>query len=151
MSQSSILLRKQRSKQRRFAVLFTTALLLAFSPSKAIGQVLPFFVLFGLIFYVQVRPIAHFQKYSLLIGLYCLLGVLYWLIFPEFWWPAYLFFAMTFSSFLFLAYDFSSIVSGELMQKVGTITLVIVSLEALYGTLQFVGAVAMIWVETVYG
>ena len=131
---------RQQRKKRRFMLLYTVALLMAFSPSKAIGQILPIFFLLGMIVYVQVRPNTHIVKYGIVVGGIGLFGILYQLILPEFWWGGYLFSVVTFSSFLLLLYDFSTIVDRQLLYRIGVVTSVVITFESIYGILQFVGA-----------
>lgn len=134
--------RKRRRKQRRFMQVFLLGLILAFSPSKALGLISPLIVLAALIFYVQLRPIYHLQKLMLFGVAYLSFGLFYWLVMPEFWWPNYLLILITFSTAFLLMYDFSRILDARYIAQLGRVTLVVIVLESLYGIFQFILAIA---------
>ena len=103
--------RKIRKKQRRFMFVYLVALLIAFSPSKSLAFIAPFFVIAALIFYVQLRPNYHFQKLVLVGLIYLFAGFFYWVSLPQFWWPNYLLVRLPFHplSFCSLIFHRSSI------------------------------------------
>jgi hypothetical protein len=134
--------RKLHNKQRRFMLVYLAALLIAFSPSKALGLIGPFIVLAGLIFFVQIRPIHHLQKMTLAGLVFVWIGICYWLLVPEFWWPNYFLVAITFSAAFFLLFDFSSILDTRLIRRLGRLTLLFIFFQSVYGIAQFALAIA---------
>lgn len=134
--------RLRAKKQRAMLWVYVAGLLLAFGPSKALGQIAPLLVAAALIFVVQIRPIYHLAKLSLALLLYLAAGLLYWAVLPEFWWPGYLLFFVTGSAALFLLFDFSPLLDAAYMMRLGTITLAILAVESLLGLAQFAGAIS---------
>src|SRR4051812_40244802 len=94
--------RRLSKKQRRFVAIYFFILLIAFSPSKALGFVTPLAVVIALIFFVQLRPFFHLQVLMLFGIGYVAFGCLWWLISPQFWWPNYLLIIVTYASWFML-------------------------------------------------
>ena len=128
--------RSLRCKQKKFVYLYSLALIIAFSPSKALGQFLPLIFFTGLIFWVGIRPNYHLKKLALLVIAYAVIGLFYWILLPEFWFLNYFLFFVTISSVFLLILDFSLILSQTLLLRLGKITFAIIFLESLYGLVQ---------------
>jgi hypothetical protein len=131
-------------KQNRFLQVYFIALLMAFSPSKAIGQIAPLVVLFGLIFYVQLRPKHHLVQYGVLAALYVGVGLFYQLLMTDFWWPTYLLFLVTNSALLFLLYDYAPITTPDFIRRLGNWTLLVIFVQSVYGILQYMVGLQLI-------
>lgn len=130
------------AKQTRFLIVYLLGLAMAFSPSKALGQIAPLIVMFLLVFFVQVRPKMHLRRFTLVLAGYLAIGALYarWL--TDFNIYGYLLFLITASAALFLFFDFSTLVDPNFMRRLGHWTLPIIVLQAIYGIIQFVLSVA---------
>jgi hypothetical protein len=129
--------RKLNKREIKFVLLFVFALLISFSPSTELGQVSALIFLLGTIFFVQVRPGYHIKKYLIIFLLYSAIGFVYWLIYQgDFSFINYYLFWVTGSAFLLLFYDFRSIISQILLERLGQITLVFIFLESLLGIYQ---------------
>jgi hypothetical protein len=111
-------------------------LLIAFSPSKALGQISTFIFLAGLIFYVQLKPQRHILIYTIAALLYTFIGLLYLTIMSEFSLVNHFLFLVTASSPLILLYDLKPIASPKLMRTLSKRTLLFLALEGLYGITQ---------------
>lgn len=127
---------KLTPQEKKFVGLFTLTLIIAFSPSKSLGQISPLIFIGGLIFFVQLKPFYHLLKYVLVLGLYAYIGLIYYALMPEFLSLNYALFALTASSFLILFYDLRPIASPLALRKMAVIALVVVFLEAIYGIVQ---------------
>lgn len=132
----------QTAKQTRFLIVYLLGLAMAFSPSKALGQIAPLIVMFLLIFFVQVRPKMHLRRFTLVLAGYLALGAFYsrWL--TDFNLIGYLLFLVTASALLFLFFDFSTLVEPNFMRRLGHWTLPIILLQSIYGIIQFILSVA---------
>lgn len=129
--------RKLNRREIKFVILFVLALLIAFSPSTPLGQVSALIFLVGMIFFVQVRPGYHLKKYIVIFLLYSVIGFVFWLIYQqEFSFVNYYLFFVTSSSFLLLFFDFRTIISDTLLERLGQITLLFIFAESLLGIYQ---------------
>lgn len=137
-------MRKLRRKQKRFIHVFLLTLIMAFSPSKALGFIGPFIIIAALILYVQIRPKFHLKR-LLLFGIpYLFGGLVYWLLMPQFFWPNYLLAVITYASAFFLLFDFSQISDAHLLKRLGQITLAVIVVQSIYGIAQFIWMVSKI-------
>ena len=129
--------RKLNKRESKFIILFVLSLIIAFSPSTPLGQVSALIFLIGMIFFVQVRPAYHLQKYILVFFLYSVIGFVYWLIYSaDFSFINYYLFFITSSSFLLLFFDFRSLITDNLLERLGQITLIFIFVESLFGIYQ---------------
>ncbi|HXF60242.1 MAG TPA: hypothetical protein VNK95_01415, partial [Caldilineaceae bacterium] len=127
-------------RQRRFVHLYLLILLLAFSPLKAVALVLPLLFIAGLLFYVGTRARHNLRNLSLVAIFYVLLGALQLLAAPQFSPLTYALFAVTASSFLVFFMDLRPFADAHTIRSLRQVTLVVLTVEALFGLLQ--GAVS---------
>jgi len=125
-------------KQRRFIHLYIVVLLVCFSPSKALGALVPFIFLAGMLFYVQHLPIRHLIRYTVFLMLYSWMGGVYFLLYDDFSFGNFYFFLITGASLLILLYDFRGLITEHLIYKIVQFTSIIIVFEACFGLTQVV-------------
>ena len=128
--------RKLTFQQQKFVGMYFLALLIAFSPSKELGQFSVFIFLIGMIFIVNLRSQKHILLYLGVLLLYSLIGWIYSLLMPEFSFINYYAYFVTTSAFLILFFDFKPIVNTTLLERLSWITAGFLLFEFGYGLIQ---------------
>lgn len=123
-------------REKRFLILFTLVLLISFSPSKALGQFVAIFCLAGLLLFVKIYQQKNILCYAIIFLAYSFIGILYLLALPEFSFTNYFLFLVTASSVLIWFFDFSPILTPDLIRKLTPIILSVLLFEAFYGIAQ---------------
>ena len=124
------------ARELRFLCLVGLSLLICFSPSKALGQIVAIMFIIGMIVFVRTRPGLHILRYSFLLLVYANLGVAYYVIMPEFSFINFILFFVTISSTFVLLCDMRSVASKPVLQNLGLFALVLAVFQAFYGMLQ---------------
>lgn len=122
--------------ERRFLILYIVALLMVFSPSKALGQLSALLFIAGLIVFVRIRTLRHMFVFWLFGLVYIGLGIAYLLFMPGFLIVNYALVLVTTSALLILLCDFSTVATPWLLRKVGLCSLGMISFQAMYGFIQ---------------
>jgi hypothetical protein len=125
-------------KQQRFTHLYIVILLVCFSPSKALGALVPFIFLAGMLFYVQYLPKRHLLRYTVFLIFYSWIGGVYLLLYDGFSFGNLYFFLITGASLLILLYDFRGLITEHLIYKIVKLTSVILFFEACFGLTQVI-------------
>lgn len=123
-------------KQNRFIKLYIFALIICFSPSKALGALVPLIFIAGMLFYVGYRPNQHLLRYTIFFLLYNIGGILYYLLYDEFSFGNLYLFLISGSSLLILLYDFRGLVTDQVIYRLTKYSLIIIVFEAIYGISQ---------------
>lgn len=132
-----------RSKPTRLVWLYLTALAVSFSPLESLALLLPILTIVGLVFFVQLRPKHHIKIYTIIFGIYLMIGVLYKIAYSEeFSYVNYLFFGITSSSFLIMLYDFRLVADSNLMNRLAQVTFYFLIVQSLIGFIQVMNGFA---------
>lgn len=139
-----IAMAKPRMSRRNFKFLAVTAIaiLMSFSPFKALGQLAPVAFLVGVIIVVRIRPGRHIVKLGTWLFFYVFAGLIYYILVPEFSFLSYFLFLLTISSFLILLLDFKPILNHSLITKISSFLVALALFEAIYGASQAVVGVS---------
>ncbi len=130
-------------KQNRFIKLYLIALIICFSPSKALGALAPIIFILGMLFYVGYRPKQHLLRYTILFLIYNIIGLIYYLLYNEFSFGNLYLFLISGSSLLILLYDFRGLVTDQVISRITKYSLIILVFEAIYGISQGVTSALM--------
>lgn len=127
---------KIKVKQNRFIIVYAISLFLCFSPLKPLAFISPLFVIFLMVFYVQVRPIYNLLKLTLFLLLYSVVGLLYFFVNKDFLWLNFIFWLLTNSSYLFFIVSFRGLMDTNLLQRMASLTFKVLLVEACLGVIQ---------------
>lgn len=127
-------------KVDKLVALYTLMLLMVFSPSKAVGQVVGVVCIGLLLFFVRVDWFQSAIKISFFLMLYISLGLIYFLFKDDFLFFNHILFLITASSVLLLCFDFRNYVNSKILSDMVNISFVVLCIESLYGILQAIVA-----------
>ncbi|PWH19529.1 MAG: hypothetical protein DDG59_02750, partial [Anaerolineae bacterium] len=125
-----------RLKGKRLLILYTVVLIVAFSPLKPLGQLLPLLVIVWVSIVAKIKIRYHLSLYGIFLFIAVFAGLFYLSIVPHFTLVNFLMSLLTFSYLSVLYFDFSNVVNQRFLISVRNITLIILLFQSGYGILQ---------------
>lgn len=124
------------AKQKRLLHVIGLSLILSFSPFKEFGQIVAIFFVFAAAGYASLNSKKSFLRLFFLACYWLMLGVVYYLVLPEFSFANHYLWLLTMSAFLILLIDFREVMSPTFLQKLRPILTTILLFESSLGISQ---------------